>query len=262
VAQTLAELTLKLSRTLERIELRCRRERELAEAERDRLLLAGPGKTILKRYHRGLEKAKQTQLETTDKADDARRREVLAAEDKRRRDLVREERRHRQTQQKAFRRKRESERQARRKWRDAVVAAKKSPLSQQRRLRKSADEALEKTLEEARDQYNQAVEDARLDFRAALQDELVDERLAVEAAQRKAQRLITGAAVAFERAVAQEETRMRSDLVDHPEAREAQESHDRKTVELRESCEREKDAAFRAFTRERRQLNKPRRAKK
>ena len=73
--ETLAELTLKLSNELSNIEKRCRSELTGAEKERDRALLATGAKSVLSRYHKGLDKAKHAQLQIIEKADDARTRE-------------------------------------------------------------------------------------------------------------------------------------------------------------------------------------------
>ena len=136
--------------------------------------------------------------------------------------------------------------------------ARRAPLTGQRELRKAADEALERALEDARATFNFAIEDGRLAYRAAIQDDLVDERLAIEKAHRKAERSMTGAAIAYERAVAHAETTMRRELQGHPEAHLAQQAYDRKTSQIRGACERDKEAVFRKFTRERRQLTKRR----
>ncbi len=262
VANTLAQLTLNLSRELERLEARGARELAAAERDRDRTLLRSPARNVLTRYHRGLEKAKAAHLRAIDDAEAMRGREIVAAEERRRRDALREERKYRDKRRKTDIKKREVTQKARKKWREAVNKARKSPLTERRQLRRAADEALEKALEEARENYNESIEDARLTHRAAIQDDLVDERLAVEKAHRKAERLITVAAISHERAVAQEEARMRSELVRHPEARLAQEEHDRRVYELRRASDAEKDSLFRAFTRERRQQKTPRRRKK
>ena len=63
---------------------------------------------------------------------------------------------------------------------------------------------------------------------------------------------ITGAAVAYERAVAQAEARLRRALSTHPKAREAQEEHDRHLSMIHQACETEKEAIFRSFARARR----------
>jgi hypothetical protein len=81
---------------------------------------------------------------------------------------------------------------------------------------------------------------------------MVEERLAVDAAHRKAERLIAAAAVDYERALALEEAKMRSELASFPEARKAQEAHDRRIAEIRESSEQAKEALFQRFTRARR----------
>jgi hypothetical protein len=249
VADTLAQLTLNLSKELERLEARGARELAAADRDRDVALLKSPAKGVLSRYHRGLEKAKAAHLRAIDDADSARGREIVAAEERRRRDGLRAERKYRDARRKADIKKRE-----------LIQKARKNPLAERRPLRRAADETLEKALEEARENYNESIEDARLAQRAAIQDDLVDERLAVETARRKAERLGSVAAIAHERAVAQEEARMRSELALYPEARLAQDEHDRRVYELRQASDAKKELLFRAFTRERRQ--QPRRRKK
>lgn len=260
--EKLANLTLKLSKELTRIEKRCGRELAVAEVARDRALIVTGARAVLNRYHKGLDKAKQAQLETIEKADAVRNRDVLAAEEKRRGAILKEESKYRSARAKALAAKRDATRKAKRAWRDAVAKAKKQALVRQRVLRKAADEKLEHALSTARETYNAAVENGRLAYRAGLQDDLVDERLAVERAHRKAERVFTGAAIDYERAVALEEARMRSDLVDHPNAQREQQVHDRKISEIRESCEQDKEAAFRKFAQGRSRLNKNRRTKK
>jgi hypothetical protein len=251
--ETLADLTLRLSQEISSIEALGARELAEAERERDKALLElGPAQTILTRYHKALEKAKQDQLAKVQEADDRRSREIDDAEEERRGKLAREENALREVRRVALSRKSEATRKANAKWRLAVDKARAEPLSEQRRLRLAADEALERALEEVRDTYNRAIEESRLAHQAAVQDHIVAERIAVDAAQRKAERLITVAAVEYERALALEEARMRSDLALIPEARKAQETHDRRVAEIRESSEQAKEALFQRFTRDRR----------
>jgi hypothetical protein len=252
---TLADLTLRMSREISKLEARCAKELAMAERERDQAFQEiGTAKKTLGSYYGALEKAKQAQLREVQAADEARNREVLAAEKKRREQLVREARKHRAARTKALDRRNASVRKAKRKWAEAVKKVKTRPLSGQRRLRKTADEALEAALDEARASYLVEIEEARLAHQFALQDRLVDERLAVEEANRKAERLITGAAIDYERAVASEEARMRRELTGQPEARAVQEKHDRRVASIREACEHAKEALFRRFTQERRGL--------
>ena len=256
--KNLADLTLELSTELSRLDKRCRRELASSERERDRALIAGGAERILARYHKDLDETKRAQLGSLDKADEVQGREVLKAEDKRRGELLKEERKFRATRAKASRTKRDQTRKAKQIWRDAVSKARRTPLTGQRALRKAADEALERALEDARRTFNLAVEDGRLTYRSALQDDLVDERLAVEKAHRKAERSTTSAAIAYERAVAQAEARMGRELRRDPEAERAGQEHDRRIADIRRACERDKEAAFRELTRQRRQLTERR----
>lgn len=251
--ETLSDLTLRLSEEISALEADC--TRDLAEVERRRdvaLESLGAASSILARFQRGLERAKQTELEEIQAADDVRTREVLAAEDRRRRDLERDERRHRETRGRALAKRDDAVKKARLRWRESIDRARDLSLSEQRAKRRAADDALEKALEEARDGYRTAIEQARLEHQASLQDRLVEERLAVDAANRKAERLITGAAIAYERAVAQEEARMRGELAAYPEAMKIQDSHDRQMFEIRNACERAKESLFHQFRRNRR----------
>lgn len=251
--KTLADLTLRLSQEISEIDARAAREKDEAEQERDARLSSSSGpREVLTRYREALEKAKQIQLRSVQEADDSRDREIRGAEDRRSDALAREELDYRAAREKALSKKNEATGKARTKWEQAVAKVREQPLSDQRRLRRAADDALEQASEEARESYDLAIEEARLAHRAALQDRLVDERLAVEAARRKAERLITGAAIDYERAVAVEETRMRADLAAFPEARTAQEAYDRRVAGIRAAAERAKDDVFRKFTQERR----------
>lgn len=251
--KTLADLTLRLSREVSEIDALARREVEEAERRRDaRLAAIAPARDVLTRYHKALEKAKQAQMRSVQEADDARDREIRSAADNRSDRLAKEDLHYRAAREKALSKKNEATRKARTKWKRAVDKVREQPLSEQRRLRRAADEALEKAVEDLQETYNLAIEESRLAHQSALQDHLVEERLAVEAARRQAERLITGAAIDYERAVAVEETRMRADLAAFPEARAVQEAYDRRLLEIRESTERAKEALFRKFTRERR----------
>jgi hypothetical protein len=142
------------------------------------------------------------------------------------------------------------------KWRNVVKRVKIHLLTEQRRLRCSAEEALEEAYTLAINAYNLANETARLTHQSALQDTLVDEKLAVGKTHGKAEGLITGAAFAYERAVAYEEAKMRTDLSSFAEARLAQEAYDRPLVEIREKCETEKEELFQDFSRKRRKLKR------
>jgi hypothetical protein len=251
--ETLADLTLRLSQEISSLEELGARELAEAERERDRALLGiAPAQTILSRFHKALEKAKQDQMAALQEADDRRNLDIDEAEERRRGKLAREEIALREMRRTALAKKDEAARKANSKWKQAVDKARAEPLSEQRRLRLAADEALERALEEIRDLYNRAIEESRLAHQAAVQDHMVDERLAVDAAHRKAERLIAAAAVDYERALALEEAKMRSELAFFPEARKALQAHDRRTAEIRESCEQAKEALFQRFTRSRR----------
>jgi hypothetical protein len=251
--ESLADLTLRLSQEISSIEAQSARDLAEAERERDRALLEiALAQEILTRFHKALEKAKQDQLGAAQEADDRRDREVEDAEEKRRQKLAREELSLREARRAALARKNENARRANVKWKQAVDTARSEPLSEQRRLRLAADEALEKALEEIRESYNRAIEETRLAHQAAVQDHLVEERLAVDAAHRKEQRSTAAAAIGYERAIAFEEAKMRSELALFPDARKAQEAYDRRIAEIRESSERAKEALFQRFTRERR----------
>jgi hypothetical protein len=251
--ETLADLTLKLSQEISSLEALRSREMAAAEKERDTALLSiAAANEILTRYYQALEKAKQAQIRKTQEADDARHREVLAAEEKRRTELTREEISYRKATEDAALDKGESIRKAQSRWKAAVDKTRNEPLADQHRLRRAADEALERALDEARESYNRAIEHARLHHQAALQDHIVEERLAVEAARRKAERVATGAAIEYERAVVLEEARMRSDIAAYADARRIQEEHDRRLAEIRRSCEAAKEALFQRFSRDRR----------
>jgi hypothetical protein len=251
--ETLADLTLRLSQEISSLEALAARELAGAERERDEALSRiAPAHAILTRFHKALETAKQDQINAVGDADDRRNREIDDAEERRRMRLAREELSLREQRRVALAKKNEATEKANLKRRQAVDKARSEPLSEQRRLRLAADEALERALEEIRDAYNRAIEESRLAHQAAVQDHMVEERLAVDAANRKAERLIAAAAVDYERALALEEAKMRSEIANFPEARMAQEAHDRRIAEIRESSEQAKEALFQRFTRARR----------
>ena len=257
MSETLADMTLRLSQEISSIEALGARELAEAERERDRALLAlEPAQSILSRFHKALEKAKQAQIAAVQEADDRRNLEIEEAEEKRRGKLAREEQSLREDRRVALSKKNEASRKADAKWRQAIEKAKTEPLSEQRQLRLAADEALERTLEEIRESYNRTIEQSRLSHQAAVQDHMIEERLAVEASHRKAERLIAAAAIDYERALALEEAKMRSELAAFPEARMAQEAHDRRMAEIRRSCEEAKEALFQRFTRDRRSMRR------
>jgi hypothetical protein len=115
-----------------------------------------------------------------------------------------------------------------------------------------ADDVLERALEEIRDEYSRSMEESRLAYQGAIQDHMVEERLAVEAAHRKAERLIAAAAISHQHALAAEENRLRADLASFREATRILEEHDRRVAEIRHSSEQAKEALFQRFSRDRR----------
>jgi hypothetical protein len=238
--ERLAELTLRFSQEVSSLEA-------LAA-------LAGLPKVqaILGRFHEAVEKAREERLDAVEKADASRDREIDDAEEKRRGRLAREEQALRDGRRAAFDRKSEATRRARAKWQQAIDKARSEPLSEQRRLRRAADDALERGLEEIRDEYSRAMEESRLKYQGAVQDHMVEERLAIEAAHRKAERLIAAAAIAHQHALAAEENRLRSELAGFPEATRVLSEHDRKVAEIRHSSEQAKEALFQRFSRDRR----------
>ena len=250
MAKTLANLTLQLSKEIEQLESRCGVDLSKADRDRDRVLLAmGKARPILQRYHKAIDDAKQKQIRTLQEADLAREKEVIAAEEKRRTELLKRERSYIAARKKATLKRRKAIESARKKWKAALSKARSRPLLDQRQLRKTADTALQAAIEAASAEFQQTVEDARLAHQSALQDDLVNERIAVERAHRKNQRIITGAAVTFERDVAREEARLRNSLSAHPEARLAQERHDEQLWRIRESCEQAITGMFNSFAR-------------
>ncbi len=255
MGRTLVDLTLELSEEISALESECARQIDEADAERDRLLSEhGGAAKILRRYHKALEQAKLAQLKTSQKANDTRDRDVRGTEDNRRQALRAEERKYRDTRDKTHRKRDQSVRKAKAKWQAARNKAKKLLLAEQRAARKAADRVYEEAVDEARETYNQAIEEARLKHQAGLQDELVAERIAVERAHRQAERKITGAAIDYERAVAHEESRLRSDLAAHPDAQSIQRDHDRNVTRIRKFCDEAKEKLFKEFSQKRRRL--------
>jgi hypothetical protein len=257
VARTLAELTLKLSQDLSRLEEEgAKQMNELGEARDVALMEIRSAEKALKSYNRGLEKAKATQLKSVQAANKIRDKEIRTAEDKRRLLLTLEERRHREAKNRAFRKRQETLRKAKAVWKKAIERIRTRPLFEQRALRKSADIAYEEAIEKAEDKYRDAIDDARLELQSALQNTLADERIALERAHRTAERMITTAVVSYERAVAGEEGRLRSELAGIPEAREVQENYDRQFLEIRKSTEKRREELFRKFTQDRKKLKR------
>jgi hypothetical protein len=255
--ERLANLTLRFSQEISSLEALGARELEEAEKTRDAALGALPKvQAILSRFHEAVEKAREDRIEAVEKADSGRDREVDEAEEKRRGRLAREEQALREARRIAFDRKSEATRKARAKWQQAIEKARSEPLSEQRRIRRVADDALERGLEEIRDEYGRSMEASRLAYQGALQDHMVEERLAVEAAHRKAEKLIAAAAIAHQHAFAAEENRLRVELAAFPEATRVLSEHDRKVAEIRHSSEQAKEALFQRFRRDRRGMRR------
>lgn len=255
MARTLAELTLKLSQDLALLEERCTRQMdELGEARDAALMEIGSAEKILKRYNRGLEKAKAAQLGAVQEANEIRDKEIRNAEDKRRREVTKEERKHREAKNRASRKCQLALRKAKATWKARIEKVRRQPLPEQRALRKAADKTYEEAVEKAQEIYRNALDDARLALQSALQNRLADERIAFEKAHRTAERMITSSVIAYQRAVAGEEGRMRSELAKNPEARKIQESYDRQFLDVRRSCERKREALFRKFSQDRKKL--------
>ncbi len=257
MARTLAELTLKLSQDLSRLEEECAKQMdELGEARDVALMEISSAEKALKSYNRGLEKAKAAQLTAVQEANKIRDKEIRTAEDKRRREITLEERRNREAKNRAFRKRQLALRKAKAAWKAAIKRIRARPLYEQRALRKSADIAYEEALEKAEENYRDAIDDARLELQSALQNTLADERIALEKAYRTAERMTTSAVVAYQRAVAGEEGRLRSELAGIPEAREVQENYDRQFLEIRKSCEKRREELFKKFTQDRKKLKR------
>ena len=257
MARTLAELTLKMSQDLALLDEGCTKQMdELGEARDLALMEVGSAAKTLKSYNRGLEKAKAAQLNAVQEANEIRDKEIRTAEDKRRREVALEDRKHRESKSRAFRKRQVSLRKAKTKWKAAIEKVRRQPLPEQRALRKTADKDYEEAVEKAQETYQDAIDDARLALQSALQNALAEERIALEKAHRTAERMITSAAVAYERAVAGEEGRMRSEMAKSPEARRILESYDRRFLEVRKSCERKREGLFRKFSQDRKKLKK------
>jgi hypothetical protein len=257
VARRLADLTLRLTRELSALEARCAKERDEAEKSRDRALMKfDSAQGILKRYQQGLAKAKDAQLKSIQKANDIRDKEIRSAEDHRTPALAARERKYRQAKVKAMRKREEAIRKAKAKRKAALAKARGRPLPEQRAILKAADRAFEEAEQEARERYQSSIEGARLALQSAVRDVLDDERQAVEAATQKADRMISNAAVVYERAVARVEASMRGELAKVPEARKIQEKYDRRLSQILASCDRKKEALFRKFTADRKRLKR------
>ncbi len=257
MARTLADLTQKFSRDLSALEAKCNKQMETLEEQRDAALLEIPfAGRILKTYNNGLEKAKAAQLKSIQNANEIRDNEVSAAEEKRRAAAFKDEQKYRQDKDKAFRARQSALRKAKKKWKGELEKIRQRPLTEQRVLRKAADKAYEDTIESAREIYQESIEEARVAHQSKLQDILVDERLAFEKANHIAERMISSSVVAYERAVAQEETKMRIALAEDEAAQKIQASFDRGLSETRRDCERNREALFKKFAEDRKKLTR------
>ena len=255
MGRTLADLTLKLTRELSALEARCAKEVDEAEKSRDAALTKiGFLDDALKRYHQGLSKAKHDQWRSVQKANDIRDREIQAAQDTRQPALLRQERKHRGAMARALRAREDALRAAKKKRDAALRKARDRPLLQHHSLRKAANRAFEETVLDARESYQIAIERARLAFQSALQEVLEDERLALDKATRKADRTVSNAAVTYERAVAQEEARMRNAAMKDDGARRIQEQYDRELSQMLKGCGGRKEALFRKFSQDLKRL--------
>ena len=249
MARTLADLTLKLSQDLSDLEAGCTRKMDEVEEARDGALIEiGPAKKAIEDRNRSLAKAKATQLKDVQKANEILDKEIRSAEEKRARALTLAERKNRHGRAKAFRDLQATLKQAKAKWKLALENLRRRPLAEHRTIRKAADKAYEGTVEAARETYNNKAEEARLTNQLTISDILTDQRLAVEKAHRNAERITTSATVAYERALAQGEARMWSELASHPQARQIQEDYNQRLFEIRKDCEGKKDALFKQFS--------------
>ena len=257
MGRTLADLTLELTRGLSSLEARCAREVDRAHQSRDAALSKIDSlQAALERYHRDMAKAKDDQWKVVQKANEIRDREMEAVEEARQPALLRLERKHQGTRAAALRAREDALRSAKKKREAALRQARERPLLQQHALRRKADRDFEDAVLEAREAYQISIERARLAFQSSLQEVLEDERLDLDKAQRKADRMISSAAVDYERAIAQAEARMRQEASRNDEARSAQEDHDRKISDVLKGCERRKEALFRKFSQERKRLKR------
>jgi hypothetical protein len=256
VAPTLGKLTLKFSRDLEALEAQCTKRLDGIEKARDEALMEIAGvKKILTSYNRGLAKAKAAHLRDIQEANEIRDNEIRTAEENRRGSAAKEESKYRKAKVRAFRTRQTTLRKAKAKWRADITKIRKQPLTAQRALRKAADQRYEDATAAAREAYHEAIENARLAHQSALQDILAEERYAFEQASQTVERMYSSAVVNYERAVAEEEARMRNELAKNPAAREIQEAHDRQLAQTRRDCERKKEALFKKFSEDRKKLS-------
>ncbi|MGH9335673.1 MAG: hypothetical protein ACRD21_18210, partial [Vicinamibacteria bacterium] len=136
--QRLADLTLRMSQEISSIEALGAREIAEVEHERDRALMdMVPGRDILGRYHKALERAKHGQWTAVQEADDRRSLEVANAEERRRERIAREELSYREALAAGLSKKNEAIRKAKGKWKQSIEKAGEQPLSDQRRLRQA-----------------------------------------------------------------------------------------------------------------------------
>ncbi len=257
MARTLADLTLKLSRDLEALDAICNQQRDKIEEERDRALMEiDSAKKALKKYNKGLASAKNAQRKAVQKANELRDDELRDAEEKRRRAAFKAEQKHRRAKDKAFRTRQKALRDAKKKWKAELEKISRRRLEEQRALRKAADRKYEETVEVAREKYQDVIEEARITYQSAMQDALSEERLTFERTNQVAERMISSAVVEYERAVAQEEGRLKAELAKDRVANGIQEEYDRRLSQTRKDCDLKREALFKKFTEDRKKLSR------
>jgi len=226
------------------------------EAARDGALMeiSPASLKILEDRNRGLAKAKAPQLRDVQKANEIRDKEIRSAEEKGTRALDLAERKNRQGRAGAYRELQAALKKAKAKWSQDLEKLRRRPFIEQRTMRRATDRAYEAAVEAIRETHNNGREEARLAQQLAIHDILADERLAVEKAHRNAERMTTSAAIAYERALVQEEARMWRELAKIPRARQIQEGFDRRLFEIRKDCERKKEGLFKRFSQDRKKL--------
>ena len=216
----------------------------------------GVAKKILTSYNKGLAKAKAAQLKDIQEANEIRDNEIYAAEEKRHRAAEKEEDKYRKAKDQGFS--------------DAPNGAPKSQSGNGKTISRrfavnrwpSSGRCEKPLISDTRRQLlwlarpttkpssRPASSTSRL-----FKDILAEERYAFERASQTVERMLSSAVVAYERAVADEEARMRNEIAKHPEARKIQEAHDRQLAKTRRDCERKKEALFKKFTANRKRLS-------
>ncbi len=262
MATTLADLTLKLSRDLGRLEQRSDTERLRAGAKKDEALSGIPEAAKATRaFVAAVERSRRRKLEAVARAPNIRDEAIANASQTRSEAHLDAEGAHRRQQESGRRKWSRAKRDAKSRYEAARKAATKLPVWPSSSRGKSRSQALAEAeedyrsdLEKAQTRYEDAVEDARAVFRSALDAALEVERRSVRAANRSFTEAIDRASREQERDVQAAQAELRLALRDVSEAASVIEAHELRLAEIQNDYTRRKEALFAKFERDKRDL--------